>query len=181
MFLPLSSLIEFLQVGVIFTIVIFFDVIVYFVPAYISSNITRKKYDDLNISKLISDALDTEKHKFPIWKFADHGLKIIFSNKKIKLFVTQFIMTVVVLLIVLTSSGRNSAKSQKTFDIFTDDLGTYAIIYTNSDYIVLEEVTHSNTSIDIYTSNQRILSLTDISYTTTEFEQVTIHDNKGSS
>lgn len=109
---------------------------------------------------------------FPVEGLLHGGLKYHATNNKLLALVVQYIVTIVVCVSLLASTGKNSAEQKKDFPIWRDGSTTYAVIYNNGTQIILEPIIIDGDCATIDTNTQRILTSDDITYETQSFENI---------
>ncbi len=151
---------------------VLFDSLLYFLPAYLQSRCTKEKYDKINHQQIADALVGKEQGKFPLEKLLLGKTKRIVSNGQFLMLAIQLLTAIVITVFTLAISGRATAQNQKEFSIYTDESGTYAIVYRADDTVILESAEVNGTVLSIDTSRQRVLTTDDLSYVVSVFETV---------
>lgn len=125
-------------------------------------------YCELKISRksIKKDAIDDSSEKY----FADNALishplvalikgnvKTFFSDANCKRAILGIISSLMLLMFLLSRSGIESASNQRSFYIVQHEEVTYAVIYINSDSLLLEKAEIDGTNLCIDTREQKII------------------------
>lgn len=145
---------------------------VYYVPAYCSSKITKKKFQELDVEKFVEEMLDVDKHQFPLEKFFQKGLKSILTDSIIARAMAEGILLLMIVPVMLSWLGTEAATIKKEFQVVSDSSGTYAVIYNTGTEFIMEKAIIEEDSISIDTRIQRIISINDVIYEVLEFDSV---------
>jgi hypothetical protein len=155
-------------------VIILLDLAIYFLPAYFKSRCTGKKYENGEAIEEILELIKAEVPRFPVDSFINNGMKTMLSDKKLKLAAGQIIAVTVILLFMMSAAGTLSAEQKRSFPIFEDELGSYAVVYTSGSTRFMEEVAISDGIIVIDTTKQRVITSDDITYHNEVFDEVSV-------
>lgn len=160
-------------------IVVAFDLFLYFIPAFRSSRVKKRDHKEISLAQLKEEMQHADKHRFPIASILHTGAKELLSNKRFKQFALISVAMVVMLFGLYSSAGKTDAEKAKEFPIYTDETGTYAVVYNNGDTLVLKAANIENAQIEINVRQQKIVSASDISYEIRTFETVIVTGKDG--
>ena len=155
--------------------VIAFDLLIYFLPAYLATWYSHQKSKKEENNETLMALLASEFPEFPIDKFVINGIKPMLSDKSLKAGLTKFIIIIISLLFTMSAMGTITAKEKSTFPLYTDGTTLYAIVYFKGTTVFLEKASCQGDQITIDTSKQRILTTDDLSYNNVSFENVTVN------
>ena len=140
-----------------------------------STRCTQKQYEVVDIVKFVEEMDPREMPTFPIDSIVEKGFISVLSDKKIKQAIVQIVLVTILMLFLMPVSGTSSAKIKDDFPIYTDEYGTYAIIYFGDSTVFMEKATVQDGTILIDTSKQRIVTTDDLIYHRVSFNNVVIN------
>lgn len=157
---------------------IFFDCLIYYVPAYIATS--PKKSVDSDIVSYSTDFTEGNIPPFPLEKFSLRKLKKSPSNTTIIIFIAQYIFSAIACLIMFYQFGGSAAAQKTEFPILFEAEQMYAIVYNNGQHVIMEPAVIVDNTLNINTSIQHILSVDDICYEIQTFDSVALSSNSNS-
>lgn len=157
--------------------VLFLDLLLYFVPAYFATR--PKKIKDTDIVDMAYELIEGRTPMFPLEGLIHKGVKPMVSDMNIRMMLIQYVTTIIVCIFLFAQLGANGAKSSKEFPIYTDETGTYAVVYNNGDSLILKSANIEETEIEIDVRQQKVVSASDISYEIRTFETVIVTGKDG--
>ena len=80
---------------------------------------------------------------------------------------------------IYSTAGKEAAEKLQDFPIYTDETGTYAVVYNNGDTLVLKGANIEDTQIEINVRQQKVVPSSDISYEILTFEEVIVTGKGG--
>jgi len=166
---------DFVDASKLIACVILFDLLLYFLPAYMATRCTKKQYEDIEITRFIEEMNPKAMPTFPIDSIVGKGYISILSDKRIKQAIAQIVFVTILILFLVPALGTSSAKLKEDFPIYSDESGTYAIIYFSDSTVFMEEATVQDRTILIDTSKQRIITTDDLAYNSISFDNVVIN------
>ena len=166
---------DFVDASKLIACVILFDLLLYFLPAYLATRCTKKQYEDIDITRFVEEMNPKAMPTFPIDSIVEKGYISIFSDKRVKQAIAQIVSVTILILFLVPALGTSSAKLKEDFPIYSDESGTYAIIYFSDSTVFMEEATVHDRTILIDTSKQRIITTDDLVYNSVSFDNVVIN------
>ena len=163
------------QSSKVVALIILLELMAYFLPAYWSTRCSKKQYENMDIAKFVEEMNPEKIPSFPIDSVTEKGFKSVFSDKQLKKAGAQIAIVTVILLVLMPVLGNMSAKLKEDFPIYTDNSGTYAVVYFSGSTVFMEESTCQDCEIVIDTSKQRIVTTDDLSYNMVSFDNVTVN------
>ena len=121
---------------------------------------------------------DSKIPKFPIENISNWRLKSMMSDRVIKSSLFLVVYATVLLIFIMSWSGTLNAEQKHRFSLYSDDSGSYAIVYISGSTVFMEEARVQDGSIVIDTTKQRIVTKDDLSYDVKVFENVEIIRNE---
>jgi hypothetical protein len=109
-------------------------------------------------------------HEYPLFSLFVKGDGI--SNST---FITQGLsiaLTFIVLVFTFAFGLTNTEKSKKDFQIMDIDGATYAVVYYDNNTYYLEKASIDQDTLTVFTSEQRIITTSDISFSVQTFDEV---------
>lgn len=155
--------------------IVFFDLLIYFLPAYFKTRCSRKQYEKENAVESIAELIDSGIPDFPMEKVATKGIKTMLSDGKLKAGIIRLITVTIILLFTISAVGTTSAEQKSNFPIYDDGTNKYAIVYFSGATVFMEEAFVQDKTITIDTAKQRIITTDDLSYDMVSFDNVIIN------
>ena len=162
------------KIAISVSYITFFDMLIYFVPAYFSSRYTKETYKKIDFGEFAKDMLDYDNHKFPLSDLIRNGAKSVLTNKKLKLALVQVVAVVIFCLHIFSTTGATSAEQKKDFPIISDETGVYAVVYNNGESLILEKAEILEAGITIDITKQKIIPADNVEYEIQVFDSVIV-------
>ncbi len=126
----------------------------------------------------IDSEIETKLPPFPLEKVINGGIKQFLSDSNLKKLPLSFLFILFFIIFLFTESGFSSAKHQTEFSIVEQDNTQYAVIYNNSEFLVLKKATIDGNKITIDLTEQKTISCQDTVLKKHKFNTVKTIDKK---
>ena len=155
-------------------ILLLFDIAIYFVPIFFKKRPKTVSHEEM--IKMANECIEKKSPVFRLEALVHKGWKLLASDKNIVMLIAQSVGAFIIGLIMFFHIGNTDMKNEKTFSIYDDDTGTYAIVYNNGDSLVLKvaEIDEEENTIEIDVRRQRVISATEVYYELYTFEEVVV-------
>lgn len=151
----------------------------YIVPTHKKSKVRKTQKTEFSTKRLEEEIQHAEQYHFPIIDILNGSIKRFFSNKSIWRMFFTVIVLVGLFVTIYSTAGKEAAEKLQDFPIYTDETGTYAVVYNNGDTLVLKGANIEDTQIEINVRQQKVVPSSDISYEILTFEEVIVTGKGG--
>lgn len=124
------------------------------------------------LNAISKENLDVFKEELPLNKMAKLEIKDYLSDSNIKTLIVKVSLLLSVLLVLLCFLFTPIARDKKTFDIIMIENKEYAVIYSDNEFVYLDEAEIEESTIRINIDNHRIENRAGVSFSSQSFDDV---------